>query len=112
MIKTRKIKFKGRILEVVTIKELGEIVGRKPNTLREMENKNTLPMANLRTKACSNGEPGKRLYTKKLAEQLKPLFAKIQKGVAIPEKVTQQINIAFQEEKIFINSEIQNDDAT
>lgn len=101
-----KIKYNGKIVAVVTIGELATIVGRKTDTLRKMEVKNQLPPPNIRGKAMENGTEGKRLYSVELAEKLKMLFTSIEQGKKIPDAIQQKISIAFQEEKLFLNTKI------
>lgn len=104
--KYTKIKYKGKILEVLTIGQLAEVVFRKPDTLRKMEEAEQLPMPNLRGKPAENGNLGKRLYTRQLANNLVPIFAKIQNGKKMSPELIREFYLAFQEEQKIINAPV------
>lgn len=94
-----KIKYNGRILECVTLVELAKKVGRSKHTLIMYQIREIMPYANLRF-----GGTKMQVFTMQLSTKLIPLFNRIEHGKPTPPEVIQQINQAFQEERLFINS--------
>lgn len=99
----KKITFKGRVLEVMTIQELAQTIGRSVKTVYKYEERGILPLANLRGKPSisKNGKriPGRRLYTTELASKLKVIFSRVSQGVEIEGETKRLIAVAFQEER-------------
>lgn len=91
-------------ITVVTIAELSNIVGRKPQTLRKYTNLGILPEANLKIAGPPKIAPdGIRVYTLELANELKECFMRIQVGVAVDSEVKQKIRQAFMNERKRLN---------
>lgn len=101
-----KVKFKGKIVQCVSIGDLATSCGYATISIKKMEENGVIPKPNIRGKAFSNGEPGKRLYTITLVDALKIALSKVKNGVKISDEIKREIAIAFINEKEYLNTEI------
>lgn len=87
----------------VAKRDLSKMCGRKPSTLRKLEQRGVLPMANFRGESVVSSFgvfDGERLYTKELAEGLVEIFhSEIKQGVKISPEVQAKINKLFNDER-------------
>jgi DNA-binding transcriptional MerR regulator len=91
------------LYEIVTIKELSDMLGIDTSTIRKYEQRKILPQANYRfpSKKDKNDKVilGVRIYTLTLAKELQNIFANVKRGVKITEQQQQDIRNAFIKEK-------------
>ena len=106
--KYKRIKIKGKILEVVTIGQLAKMCNRSVSYIRKMEQRDIFPFAKIRDNSkydkSGNKLVGNRLYSVTLAKRLAEILYEVKQGVKITNEQQRQIWIAFQNEDIFINT--------
>lgn len=106
--KYKNVKINGKIFPTVTIGQLAKICRRSTIMMQKMETRGILPEPNIRGKKMlgKQGEetPGVRMYSVTLAEKLSKILSEVTQGVALTNEQKRQINIAFQEEKQYINT--------
>lgn len=102
MPKIRNVTIKGTSQQVISIGELAKACGRSVATMRKFEERGILPISNYRmpSKVVNNViRKGERIYTIKLAEELKQIFSEIKQGVKVSDSQQLKINQAFARER-------------
>ena len=92
-------------VKCVTISELAKMAGRKPNTIRVLENKGKFPTPNYRTADTENKHGvevnGQRMYTLEAADEYdKVVRTEVKQGVEITERIVTKFFKISKDEKL------------